>query len=98
MTALTLSNALHSAGIALRRTDPGSYRAPCPQCNRGARDDALGVTISPDGSFIAHCFRCAWRAGWRPQDAAPVRPAARAAPPTNVQEVERRHAPLDLAP
>lgn len=36
----------------------GDHRRPCPVCNKGPRDTALSVTINPDGSYIAHCFRC----------------------------------------
>jgi putative DNA primase/helicase len=38
---------------------PGEYRAPCPECDRGPRDDALGVTVTHAG-WVAHCFRCGW--------------------------------------
>ena len=36
----------------------GDHRRPCPACDKGPRDTALSVTINPDGSYIAHCFRC----------------------------------------
>jgi putative DNA primase/helicase len=36
----------------------GSSRQPCPACDRGPRDRALGVTRNDDGSFVARCFRC----------------------------------------
>ena len=36
----------------------GKARQPCPSCDRGPKDDALGITQRTDGSYIAHCFRC----------------------------------------
>ena len=36
----------------------GPARQPCPACGRGGRDKALSVTRNPDGSAVAHCFRC----------------------------------------
>lgn len=38
----------------------GCARQPCPACNRGPSDRALGVTVNPDGSAIARCFRCSF--------------------------------------
>lgn len=37
---------------------PGNHRLPCPQCNKGKRDNALSVTVQPDGSAVYLCFRC----------------------------------------
>jgi putative DNA primase/helicase len=45
-------------GIAVRAHGPTEQRVPCPQCDRGSRDDALGVNLET-GAF--HCFRCGWR-------------------------------------
>ena len=36
----------------------GYYRAPCPECDRGTKDDALGVTVETYGRYVWHCFRC----------------------------------------
>lgn len=36
----------------------GDTRTACPACNRGRKDTALSITVNPDGSGIAHCFRC----------------------------------------
>jgi hypothetical protein len=36
----------------------GPRRQPCPACDRGPHDRALSITANPDGSSIAHCFRC----------------------------------------
>lgn len=38
----------------------GKYRAPCPECDRGSMDGALGVTVEPGGHYVWHCFRCDW--------------------------------------
>jgi hypothetical protein len=57
----------------------GPARQPCPACNKGPRDRALSVTRNPDGSAVAHCFRCEYaettRGETRPGKA-PIRPAA----------------------
>lgn len=45
-------------GIIVRRDGADEQRVPCPRCDRGARDDALGVNVVT-GAF--HCFRCEWR-------------------------------------
>jgi putative DNA primase/helicase len=44
--------------IAWNNYPVGSHRARCPACGRGERDRTLGVTIEPDDSGVAHCFRC----------------------------------------
>jgi len=36
----------------------GSHRTACPNCTRNDREKTLGLTINPDGSGVAHCFRC----------------------------------------
>ena len=33
-------------------------RVPCPRCDRGPRDEALGINVET-GAF--HCFRCGWK-------------------------------------
>ena len=43
-----------------RHAAMGNYRAPCPECDRGATDDALGVTVEPGGHYVWYCFRCDW--------------------------------------
>jgi len=56
----------------------GNHRLSCPSCARGERDKTLGLTVNPDGSSIAHCFRCGLieRTGkptvYQPRPAAPV--------------------------
>lgn len=37
---------------------PGNHRLPCPQCDRGPRDDALSCTVQADGTAVYLCFRC----------------------------------------
>jgi hypothetical protein len=49
-------------GIEVRENGRVEQRVPCPRCDRGPRDEALGVNTDT-GAF--HCFRCGWsgRAG-----------------------------------
>lgn len=42
------------------QVDWSKPRTACPACDRGGKDDALGVTRNDDGSLIAHCFRCGY--------------------------------------
>lgn len=57
----------------------GDHRMACPHCQKGRRDTALSVTINPDGSSIAHCFRCGFteRNGRQRHHARPVAPPKR---------------------
>jgi putative DNA primase/helicase len=57
-----LARALEERGIRLKRYQPGEHRAPCPECNRGKRDDALAVRIDHDGATWL-CHRCEWSGG-----------------------------------
>lgn len=37
----------------------GDHRLACPMCSRAPRHDrTLGATVNPDGTGVAHCFRC----------------------------------------
>lgn len=45
-------------GIIVRPHGSDEQRVPCPRCDRGARDAAMGVNICT-GKF--HCFRCGWK-------------------------------------
>jgi putative DNA primase/helicase len=54
-------------GIRLRHHKPGEDRAPCPECDRGPKDDALAVRIEGDGSATWICHRCDWRGGIGPE-------------------------------
>jgi hypothetical protein len=44
---------------------PGTHRLPCPDCNKGKRDDALAVTVEQDGGAVWYCHRCGLRGGSR---------------------------------
>lgn len=59
------------AQFGIRPNGPAEQRVPCPHCDRGSKDDALGVNIET-GAF--HCFRCGWkgRAGGESSAAATV--------------------------
>lgn len=37
----------------------GSYRAPCPHCDRGPSDMSMGIKRDEQG-VVFHCFRCGW--------------------------------------
>jgi putative DNA primase/helicase len=51
-------------GIHLRHPNrPGQQRAPCPECDRGKKDDALAVKLERDGSATWLCHRCGWKGG-----------------------------------
>lgn len=36
---------------------PGTYRAPCPSCDRGTKDTAMAITVS-DRGIVGYCHRC----------------------------------------
>jgi len=38
--------------------DAGNHRMACPQCERGASDKAVSVTVCLNGATKWHCFRC----------------------------------------
>ena len=48
-------------------SEPGTYRRPCPECRKGRSDDALAITVEPDGSTVWLCHRCGMRGGSRGQ-------------------------------
>ncbi|MGH8255575.1 MAG: DUF7146 domain-containing protein [Steroidobacteraceae bacterium] len=50
--------ALLNLGIIIRPDGPTEQRVPCPRCDKGPRDDALGVNIA---TGVFGCFRCGWR-------------------------------------
>jgi hypothetical protein len=52
-----LSADLLELGISYRASGPAEQRVSCPRCDRGERDDALGVNIE---TGVYHCFRCGW--------------------------------------
>jgi hypothetical protein len=45
-------------GIVVNPRGDEEQRVPCPRCDRGADDQAMGVNVST-GAF--HCFRCGWK-------------------------------------
>jgi len=47
-------------GIVTRANGVIEQRLPCPRCDCGPQDDALGVNVET-GAF--HCFRCGWAGG-----------------------------------
>ncbi len=47
-----------ASSIAINSHGAVEQRVACPQCAKGARDDALGVNIET-GAF--HCFRCGYK-------------------------------------
>jgi putative DNA primase/helicase len=53
-----MTTALSKLGIVTREHGRIEQRVPCPQCDHGPKDDALGVNIET-GAF--HCFRCGWK-------------------------------------
>src|SRR5262245_3384436 len=70
----TLVEILKAADIVLPSMVAGTYRARCPRCKKGARDDALGVPIEYDRTLMWHCFRCSWRGRWCPWKPMRARP------------------------
>jgi len=65
---------------SLRRAE---NRLPCPQCDRGPRDDALAVRLEDDGRMVWNCHRCGFSGAWREASqraAEPQRRPAKAAP------------------
>lgn len=70
-TVTDLISELVRREICLKRYDAGQHRAPCPECRKSARDDALAVKIDGEGATWT-CHRCGWtgsargRVGWKP--------------------------------
>lgn len=83
--------------IAACPNGPIEQRVPCPHCNRGPKDNALGVNIKT-GAY--HCFRCGWkgRAGGESNAPAPVAriddPAVAQRKRERLRKVWRESAPL----
>lgn len=36
----------------------GEHRLKCDHCGENKRNKTLGLTVKPDGTALAHCFRC----------------------------------------
>jgi putative DNA primase/helicase len=64
----------------------GEHRIGCPVCGRGGRDKTLGLKINVDRTGVAHCFRCAFVEGYRPEQGArlvtPAQPRIKGVPLT----------------
>ena len=78
---------------------PGTYRRPCPECGKGARDDALAVTRKHDASLVWYCHRCGYSGKWWPDEGGkPVsrrhRAAIEASAPDRTTGNETEHATL----
>jgi len=78
---------LHDLGIPYRLDGPIEQRLPCPRCDRGPRDDALGVNIET-GAF--HCFRCGWSGRAATGETRAPQPIMRADDPTRAKRVLAR--------
>jgi putative DNA primase/helicase len=78
---------LDALGIQIRLNGRAEQRVPCPQCGKGARDDALGVNVE-DGRY--HCFRCGWKGRAGGETAAPARPIARIDDPSVAERKRER--------
>jgi hypothetical protein len=61
--------------INVRMDGPTEQRVPCPHCDHGPDDDALGVNVD---SGVFNCFRCGWRGrvGGASTEPCSIRPAA----------------------
>lgn len=46
------------ASILTSYSRVGTFRRSCPLCDRGPKDQALAVTIEPDGRAMYYCHRC----------------------------------------
>jgi putative DNA primase/helicase len=82
-----MSADLIDLGIAYRAHGPAEQRVPCPRCDRGPHDTALGVNIA---TGIWHCFRC----GWSGRAATETRPASVVAQLDDPDRAERVRARL----
>ena len=79
MTAASIVDQLAAAGIRLNNSRLGEHRVPCPECDKGKNDTALGVLLEAQRATW-HCFRCAWKgvasegkpASYRPERKPPL--------------------------
>lgn len=72
-------------GIELRHFREGGQRVPCPQCDKGARDTALSVTVAHD-RIVWCCFRCQWAGAVRDRSESAMRPPQRPQAPRSEPE------------
>lgn len=71
----------------------GDYRRPCPDCDKGPRDDALSIKIDDKGACW-HCFRCE-RSGSVARQVSNHAPSARPSCRDALQRVWSESVPLD---
>ena len=56
------ATALADIGIILNTYAERTHRVPCPECDKGPRDDALAVKITAN-RVLWYCHRCAFKGG-----------------------------------
>ncbi len=59
MTAASILDQLAAVGIRLKHSRLGNQRGPCPECDKGKSDTALGVLLEAEAA-VWSCFRCSW--------------------------------------
>jgi hypothetical protein len=74
-------------GIEVKQKGPIEQRVPCPACDKGPRDDALGVNLET-GAY--HCFRCGWKGRAGGGESRAPRPIARIDDPAVSQRKRER--------
>jgi putative DNA primase/helicase len=88
MSARRAVNAdLLELGIAYRAQGPAEQRVRCPRCDRGVRDDALGVNTE---TGVFHCFRCGWSGRAASGESRAASPVARLDDPERAERVRKR--------
>lgn len=58
-----MSARLQEAGIWPKHDRIGTQRLPCPECDKGPKDDALALTIEHTGGAVWLCHRCGFSGG-----------------------------------
>ena len=84
-------SALAEYGITPKHDRIGEQRIACPLCDKGPRDDALGLKLDADGSAVWQCFRCGFRGAARGDRESIVRPPQR---PQTPRTEDQRHQTL----
>lgn len=82
-----MSNNLVELGIQYRAHGPVEQRVRCPRCDRGERDDALGINTE---SGVFHCFRCGWSGRADTGESRGSQPVARFDDPERAERVRAR--------
>lgn len=78
---------LAELGILVRPNGPAEQRVGCPRCDRGARDDALGINIE---TGVYHCFRCGWSGRAGASETRSAAPTLRLDDPHRAERVRER--------